>query len=126
MREHIIAMVGGPGTLRFFVQPAIAILLGILHGVRDHRHGRPPYLIALVRAGDSRGRKLLQGLREIVVPLCLAVLGAFVFEYVIRHRIYIFYGLLYAALFVAVPYFVTRALANRLASLRTPPTSAPA
>jgi hypothetical protein len=126
MRQHITAMAGGPGTLRFFVQPAIAILLGILHGIRDHRHGRPPYLIGLVRAGDGRGRRLLEGLREIVVPLCLAVLGAYVFEYVIRHRIYLFYGLLYAVLFVAIPYFVTRALSNRLASLRTPPTSAAA
>jgi hypothetical protein len=126
MRQHITEMVGGPGALRFFVQPATAILLGILHGIRDHRHGREPYLIALVRAGDARGRHLLEGLRAIAVPLSLAVLGAYIFEYVIRHRIYVFYGLLYAALFVAIPYFVTRALANRLASLRTPPTSADA
>jgi hypothetical protein len=126
MRQHIAEMAGGPGTLRFFVQPAIAILLGIIHGLRDHRQGRPPYLISLVRTGGGRGRFLLQGLREIAVPLALAVLGAYIFEYVIRHRIYFFYGLLYAVVFVAIPYFVTRALANRLASLRTPPTSATA
>jgi hypothetical protein len=116
-------MAGGPGTLRFFIQPAIAILLGILHGIRDRRQGRPPYLIGLVRAGGRRGRHLLEGLRAIVVPLCLAVLGAYIFEYVIRQRIYVFYGLLYAVLFVAIPYFVTRALANRFAS-RPPVTTA--
>jgi len=126
MRQHIAEMVGGPGTLRFFVQPAIAIFLGILHGIADHRHGRPPFLIAFVRAGDARGRHLIEGLRAIVVPLCLAVLGAYAFEYVIRRRVYLFYGLLYAVLFVAIPYFVTRAVTNRLASLRTPPTSATA
>jgi len=126
MRQHITEMVGGPGTLRFFVQPAIAVLLGIIHGIRDRRQGRSPYLIALVRAGDGRGRHLREGLRAIAVPLILAVLGAYVFEYVIRQRIYVFYGLLYAVVFVAIPYFVTRALANRLSSLRTPPTSAAA
>jgi hypothetical protein len=126
MRQHIAEMVGGPGTLRFFVQPAIAILLGILHGLRDRREGRPPYLLALVRIADGRWRHLVDGLRQIAVPLGLAVLGAYVFEYVIRGRIYVFYGLLDAVLFVAIPYFATRALANRLASLRTPPTSAAA
>jgi hypothetical protein len=69
---------------------------------------------------------LLDGLRAILVPLCLALLGAYTFEYVIRSRIYPFYGLLYAVLFVALPYFATRAVANRLASLRAPPTSATA
>jgi hypothetical protein len=119
-------MAGGPGTLRFFIQPAIAILLGILHGIRDHHQGRPPYLIGLIRAGDRRRRQLLEGLRGIVVPLSLAVLGAYIFEYVIRHRVYVFYGLLYAVVFVAIPYFVMRALANRLVPGRSPPTSAPA
>jgi hypothetical protein len=126
MRQHITEMVGGPGTVRFFVQPAIAILLGILHGIRDHRAGLPPYLVALVRAGGGRVRHLLEGLRAIALPLGLAVLGAYAFEYMIRRRVYVFYGLLYAVLFVAIPYFVARALANRLASLRTPPTSAAA
>lgn len=126
MRQHIAEMVGGPGTLRFFVQPAIAIILGILHGIRDRREGRPPYLIAFVRGGNRRGRHILDGLRAIVVPLCLAVLGAYVFQYVIRGHIYLFYGLVYAVVFVAIPYFITRAVANRLASLRIPPTSATA
>ena len=54
MRQHVIDMVGGRGTLRFFIQPALAVVLGIIHGLRDHRRGRAPYLIALVRA---RGRR---------------------------------------------------------------------
>lgn len=106
-------MVGGPGTLRFIVQPAIAIVLGIVHGVRDHRQERPPYLIGLLHARGARVSHLLVGLRAIVVPLCLAVLGSYVFQYVIRRHINIVYGLEYAVLFVAIPYFVTRALANR-------------
>jgi hypothetical protein len=118
VKRHIIEMIAGPGTLRFFVQPAIAIVLGILHGIRDCRGGRPPYLIGLIRARGARGRHLLDGARAIALPLCLALVGAYLFEYVIRGRIYVFYGLLYALLFVAVPYVVTRALANRFASRR--------
>jgi hypothetical protein len=124
VKQHIIEMVGGAGTLRFVVQPTIAIVLGILHGLRDHRQGRPPYLIALLHARGAWASLLLKGLRAIVVPLCLAVLGSYVFQYVIRRHVYVLYGLEYAVLFVAIPYFVTRALANRLAPNRAPPTAA--
>jgi hypothetical protein len=123
MRQHVIEMVGGPGTLRFLLQPMIAIMLGILHGVRDARKGRPPYLLALAHARGKRLHHLGDGLRAIVVPLCLALAGALTFQYLIRSRIYVAYGLLYATLFVAAPYFAIRGLANRLASnCRTTPS----
>ena len=115
MRQHIIDMVGGRGTLRFFIQPALAVLLGVLHGVRDHRRGRAPYLIDLVHARGRRFAKLGITLREILVPLCLAVIFSDVFQYLNRSRISFGYGLLYAVLFVAIPYLITRALANRVA-----------
>jgi hypothetical protein len=62
MRQHIVDMVGGRGTLRFFVQPALAVVIGVN-----------------------------------------------------RARISLLYGLVYAAVFVATPYFIARALANRIA-----------
>jgi hypothetical protein len=115
MRRHIIDMVGGSGTLRFFIQPALAVVLGVIHGIRDHRRGRPPYLIGLVRARGHRLAHLGKGLREILVPLCVAVIFSYVFQYVNRSQISLGYGLLYAVLFVAIPYFITHALANRVA-----------
>jgi hypothetical protein len=108
-------MVGGRGTLRFFIQPALAVLLGVIHGIRDHRRGRAPYLIGLVHARGRRFAEVGKGLREILVPLCVAAIFSYVFQYVNRSRISFAYGLLYAVLFVAIPYFITRALANRVA-----------
>jgi hypothetical protein len=108
-------MVGGPGTLRFFLQPMVAVLLGILHGLRDRRMGRPPYLIGIVHARGDRLQRIGEGLREILVPLCVALLAALVFQYIIRSRVYVVYGLLYATLFVAFPYFAARGLTNRFA-----------
>jgi hypothetical protein len=118
MRQHVVEMVGGPGTLRFLLQPAIAVALGILHGLRDRRAGLPPYLSGLRHARGRRLQHLGAGLRAILVPLCIALLAAFTFQYVIRSRVYVFYGLLYATLFVAAPYLVTRELANRLTQSR--------
>jgi hypothetical protein len=117
MRQHIVDMVGGRGTLRFFIQPALAVVVGILHGIRDHRRGRPPYLISLVRARGRRFEHLGEALKAILVPLCLAVIFSDLFQYLNRKRIDPGYGLLYAVLFVAIPYFITRALANRVAGV---------
>jgi hypothetical protein len=115
MRQHIIDMVGGRGTLRFFIQPTLAVVLGVIHGIRDHRRGRAPYLIGIVHARGHRFANLGHALREILVPLCVAVIFSDLFQYVNRSRISLGYGLLYAVLFVAIPYFITRALANRVA-----------
>jgi hypothetical protein len=115
MRDHIVAMVGGRGTLRFVIQPALAVLLGIIHGIRDHRRGRAPYLIALLHAHGRRFAHVGEGLRQIVVPLVLAVAFSELFQYLNRGRISFAYGLLYAVLFIAIPYFIARALANRVA-----------
>ena len=124
MRQHIVEMFGGKGTLRFFIQPALAIVLGVIHGLRDHRRGRAPYLIGLVRARGRRLPKLGHALREILIPLCVAVIFSDLFQLVNRSRISFGYGLLYAALFVALPYFITRALANRIAGASHTPGSA--
>jgi hypothetical protein len=116
MRQHIVDMVGGRGTLRFIIQPTLAIVLGVIHGLRDRRLGRDPYLIGLVRA-KNRMAHLGEALKAILVPLCLAVIFSDVFQYVNRKKISPGYGLLYACFFVALPYFITRALSNRIAGI---------
>jgi hypothetical protein len=114
MSGYLSEMAGGPGELRFFVQPLIAVVLGIRHGVADRQAGRPPYLIGLLRAHD-RLRRLGEGLRQILVPLCVAVAASLLFQWVIRARVHVLIALVYAAIFVALPYFLTRAAANRVA-----------
>jgi hypothetical protein len=115
MKEYVAQMLSGPGAFRFFLQPAVAVALGIIHGVRDCRAGRPPYLLDLYHASGERIRRLTAGLREIWLPLLVAVAASMVFQYVIRRHEYVAFAVVYAAVFVAVPYFVTRALSNRVA-----------
>lgn len=109
-------MLAGPGAFRALVQPTIAIALGIVHGLRDHRAGRVPYLLELYQAaGDHRLRRLREGLRDVALPLCLAALASIVCQYVIRSRVHFVNAVLYAFVFVAIPDFVTRAVTNRIA-----------
>ena len=107
-------MAAGPGAFRALVQPAVAIALGVLHGLRDHRAGRLPFLLELYQARGIRALRLREGLRDALLPLSLAALASLVAQYVVRRHVYLAFAIVYAFVFVAIPYFVTRALTNRL------------
>ena len=121
MKEHIIAMIHGPGTFRAFLQPSIAVVLGILHGLRDRRAGRRPYLAALFGRGGDHLRHLADGVRAMLVPLCIAVLASLIAQQIVRSHLYFGYALIYAAIFVALPYFLARSVTNRLATRASTP-----
>jgi hypothetical protein len=110
VRQHVIAMLGGPGTARFVVQPLAAIALGVLHGISD-RHGRSPLGSAGARRGGPLAR-LGEALWTIAVPLVLALGLSVVFQFVVRAQVRPSYAVLYALVFVVVPYFAARALTH--------------
>src|SRR5262249_5610820 len=73
MRDYLRDMVGAPETLRFFIQPALAILLGLRDGLADYRSRQPPYVLALATQRGERRKRLKAGLRQILIPLCIAI-----------------------------------------------------
>jgi hypothetical protein len=124
MWQHATRMLGGPGHLRFMLQPAVAVALGVLHGLRDHRSGRPPVVLAIARARGHRLQQLGRELRAIALPLAIALAASLVFQYLVLSRVGVGYAVLYAILFVALPYFLARGGANRLAGTRRAPRHA--
>jgi hypothetical protein len=106
-------MFGGPGNLRFFVQPAIALLLGLRDGRNDARAGRPPYFLTVLRSAGRRLDRLREGLRAIVVPLSVAFALDLVLQYVIREQLRLWAAFVYVLIFVTLPYVLARGLANR-------------
>jgi hypothetical protein len=118
MGDYLRRMLAGPGSLRFILQPAVAVLLGIWHGTVDARIGKSAYLAGLIRARGERGAWLRRGLRATVVPLTLALVASVAFQYMVNARVRLLLALLYAAIFVAIPYFCARSLANRAARAR--------
>lgn len=51
--DDMVARLSGPGRLRFIMQPAVALFLGIRDGKSDTRMGRPPFLSALLFYGAT-------------------------------------------------------------------------
>ncbi len=118
MNEYFREMWGGPGHLRIFLQPLVAILLGVRDGLKDARAGAPPYLLDLLQAREQRASRLRALLRTLRFPLLLGVGMSLLFQQLIRRQVHLWTALAFGVAFITLPYCVARALANRLASRR--------
>src|SRR5262249_44270276 len=106
--EYLHQMLTGPGHLRFLLQPVVAILIGVLDGLRDSHAGHGPFWRWVwSRPGGERGRRLTEGLHHLVVPLCLGLGLSLVFQYVNRRSVHLIPALVAALFLVALPYAIT-------------------
>lgn len=107
-------MIGGPGKLRFIVQPLIAIVFGLRAGRHDAETGMTPYFMRLL-FGEERSRAVLvEGLREILMPLSLAIVMDAILSAALFHRVYPVSSVVIGVVLVVLPYMAVRGLSNRL------------
>lgn len=111
----------GPGRFRFLLQLLVATLLGIRSGVADARAGRPPYLLGLVTDRRRRRELARDGLATVANLLLMGVLLDAVFQWVILGVSHSGAALVVGPVLIAGPYAVARALANRVARVRSRP-----
>lgn len=106
----------GPGRFRFVLQPLVATLLGVAAGRADARAGRPPYLWALAFHAEHRGAMLRESCRSLANVVLTGVLADSVSQWLILGTSYPGAALLVGPVLIAIPYSITRALANRVAT----------
>src|SRR6478735_6250398 len=78
---------GGKFQIRLIAQPLIAMLLGIRFGIRDAKHDKRPFLMSMVEAKSNRWPILKQGLRDAIVPLCVAFILDGILQQMILGRV---------------------------------------
>ncbi len=107
----------GPGAFRFYLQPLLAMIVGIRGGLADAREGKPPYLHGLLFHGGLRKHLLRSGFEHVVNLLLMGILLDSLFQWLI-------YGVSHAGAAVVVgpalivaPYVLARGISNRLARL---------
>ena len=106
--EYVSQMSHGAGHMRFIVQPVMALLLGARDGRLDSHQGRPSIFRTLHKKG------LGPALWRIAVPLVIAMAASLLFQYLIMHRVRLHMALLYALLFVALPYLLMRGFSREV------------
>ena len=118
MPETLEAMLGGPGRMRFVLQPLVAIILGVRDGRADAAAGRPPYVVAVLFADEGRREGLVSALRTLTKPLLVAVVLDAVLQYVIFSSIRLWQALAVGTTLIALPYVLARGITNRYVQRR--------
>jgi hypothetical protein len=108
---------GGPMTIRFILQPAMAIIAAWRDGVHDARLGRTPYVWALihgVRDPQGRAGRLWEGILSTARIIILGVVMDTVYQWVVFKTFYPGQAAVIAILLAFVPYLLLRGPFERL------------
>jgi len=109
----------GPGRFRFILQPLMASIVGIRHGIADARNGRPAYLYGLLCGGARRRELIRNGLHAMLNVLLMGILVDSVCQWLVLGTSHFGASLVVGPVLVMAPYAVSRGLANRYARLRS-------
>jgi hypothetical protein len=116
--EDLWARLSGPGRLRFILQPTAAILLGVRDGKRDSRVRCPPFLLGLIFRRIHRSDLWRSGISSVRDLVAIAVILDLICQILIFREIHPGAALLLGPVLIAVPYSLSRALTNRIATRR--------
>ena len=119
--EMLIGRLGGPLTLRFIVQPAVAAGFAIRAGLRDANKGRPPYFWAMFTNSAHRGDLLREAWSDVRTVFIIAVVLDVIYALIVHRWIFPGQALLVGTVLAIVPYVLIRGPVTRIVS-RTPRT----
>ncbi len=114
---HVLSgrgMFGGKFQLRLIFQPVLALLLGVRFGIRDAKAGKPAFLMSLVEAQHERWPILKQGLRDAIIPLCIALVIDGILQRMINGYVRPMAAIVVGVLLVFLPFVIGRGLSNRI------------
>jgi hypothetical protein len=114
--QGLMARLHGPMSLRFVVQPVVAIFLAIRDGRKDAREGRVPYFWGLFSHAGHRLELLRSGWKSIGKVFIIAVVLDVIFQLLVFHDLRILGALLAGLILAIIPYLLLRGPVNRLSS----------
>ena len=122
MEEEIAAgfmtRLDGPFSLRFFLQPTMAILFAIKDGMKDARTGQEHYLWSLLFRPGQRRERIAGAWASIGKVTVMAVALDSLFQWMVMGEIKLTVSLLMAAFLCVLPYSLLRGPVSRLAERR--------
>ncbi len=118
--EGLLARLHGPMSLRFLMQPLMALFFAVRDGRRDARDGNAPYFWGLLSDRANRREMLASGWKSIAKVFVVAIVLDFAFQWVVFHDLRPAGALLAGVILALVPYLVIRGPINRLLRRRQP------
>ena len=115
--EQLVGRMHGPLTLRFLLQPTIAIILAVKAGMRDARENRPPYFWGMLNNPAQRREMLREGWRDVGKVFVIAIALDVLYQMIVLRWVYPGETLIVAAGLALLPYLIFRGLVTRIARL---------
>ncbi len=118
--DYLREATSGRGSLRFIIQPTVAILLGIKAGRADARAGALPYLMFLLFGSEGRREALVQAAKHVAKVFIAAVVIDGIIQYLAYGAVRPGWAITVGILLAGVPYILSRGLTNRILRRRRP------
>ena len=113
--ENLTERPAGPLGFRFAVQPLMAALIAVRHGIQDGRTGKPPYFLSLILPSSYRGEAFREGVRGTTRIMIFAMALDLIYQIYVFDAFYIGEAVVIAVVLGFVPYTLIRGPVSRLA-----------
>jgi hypothetical protein len=113
--EHLIDRVTGPLHFRLLLQPLMAVIYGVVDGLKDARTDKAPYFWALFTSPLHRQEIVKDGWKSIGKVFMLAVVLDVAYQIVELHFVYPGEAIIVAVVLAILPYLLIRGPVTRIA-----------
>ena len=115
--NDLAGRIGGPLSMRLWLQPTMAIIFAIRDGLKDAKAGRSYYFYALFTEPGNRRSLLREGWKAIAKVFILAIILDTIYQLIVFRWLYPVEVLIVTFFLAVLPYLLLRGPANRIARL---------
>jgi hypothetical protein len=113
--SDIFGRLGGPMTLRFFLQPTLACVAALKDGVKDARSGHKAFFWSTLSDPTEQRGRLREGLMATSQMMLIGLAMDTVYQFRVLDRFYPVEAVLMVLLLAVIPYFVFRWVVEHVA-----------
>jgi len=111
---HLADRLHGPMSMRFFLQPVVAIALGIKDGIKDAKAGTPPFIYDLVFKPQNRQSQLKSALKTLLKPIIIAIVLDAIVQFMMFRFVWPGAAIIVGVFIMGLPYALARGISNRI------------
>ena len=113
--HDLVARPDAPMRFRFILQPLMAAIIAIRHGLNDARTGRSPYFWTMLSNPRERAQRLNEGLNATARIILLGLVMDAIYQVLVLKQFYPAEAVIVALLFAFLPYVIIRGPTARIA-----------
>lgn len=122
--QNLVDRPGGPMLFRFFLQPTMAIIAGVLGGMKDARLGRTPFMQTVLTRPAERADRVNEAVVDTSRIMLLGLVMDTIYQYIEFDTFHPGEAVILTLFLAFLPYVLLRGLVARVASRWVGPRNA--